>query len=108
VTSSNNPVYVRQSNGATFTIADAFWVHHLYGELTDAGAACGPSTCFAFKTGGASGTTTSLRIRNDLLSVPLVKGDCIEVVMPADQFSGAITFDVSEFDWQRWYGNSGN
>jgi hypothetical protein len=109
VTSSDNPVYVKESTGATLALADAFWVHHIYGELTDAGTSCGgSSTCFTFRHGGASGPTNSLRIQNGNLTIPLVQGDCIEVVMPADQFDGAISLDVTDFKWHRWYGNSGN
>jgi len=109
VVSSNNPVYVKESTGATLTVADAFWVHHLYGELTDAGTGCGgSSTCFTFKHGTGGAQTASLRIQNGNLTIPLVKGDCIAVYMPADQHQGGLSFDVTDFAWFKWYGNSGN
>jgi hypothetical protein len=88
-------------------------VHHLYGELEN--QACdsppcecgGGRVCFDLVTrDGASENRTSFRINNNNLTIPLVAGDCVEMVAPLGRFNGTLQFDIDNFSWQRWFGNS--
>ena len=108
--SSGNPVYVKESSGSNLAFAtDGDWVHHLHGELISDDGDCGPSRCFTFQhtDDGTNTATETFRVKNSTLSIPLVVGDCIEVVMPLGYYTPNDQLDVVNYDWFRWYGNSG-
>ena len=93
-------VYVQDMMTSDITVAghDQEMIH-TYGRISSAPAACGSTAeCADFTT--ASGQVVAFRIKS--VFEPALN-DCIEVYMPAGQFSGSAQLNVDNFDWVELY-----